>query len=628
MNENVVAFLNEYVKNANPQYAVLICGQWGCGKTVFIKKWLSSLKEDNAGDFITRKPVYVSLYGLNNTGAINNAIEREIKPWLYSKGMNIAKKVIKAFGKATIRYDFDIDGDKENAQSEQLSYTLDIMSLFGNDGDNIRGERILVLDDLERCKIDMEELLGYINFFVEHSKCKVIVIGDNTKLEESSDKVFQQHKEKLFGREFSIIPDVNSAISSFVEEIGSDKCNQLGQNINLIKDVFKLSEKRNLRIVRQAIYDYNQCIWKVHVLSEKKKYAYVAQMLLCNFLITYLEYKTGNKVFEEWKNKRMMSYVKKDESFDFTHKYYALTSDIEIFNDELITCIMDYMLKGLFDESYLIDLLKDDKEKLPWQILQQYWQLDNDTFEEILKETIDALKEDKIELIGDVITTVIFLLTIDSDGVAKLDKEWIIKILQTKIVSYLDNIKDDSELYIAQHQICNRINMYSDSKFNAILEELSTKIQDYCAKRNRESKSKMVLYFETLSDATVHQLLNLLQEVLPDRSRCYHMGAIFVDVDVEKCVSSILKLNNASRTNLLDTIGYHYRREVLGPSNAIDFIQNYKEDITPMKMIGEKLSSEVTNYKLIDAMTIKKIAEFLKDTSQKMENLMNKKSEI
>ena len=101
-----------------------------------------------------------------------------------------------------------------------------------------------------------------------------------------------------------------------------------------------------------------------------------------------------------------------------------------------------------------------------------------------------------------------------------------------------------------------------------------------------------------------------------------------MDVDVEKCVSSILKLNNASRTNLLDTLGYHYRREVLGPSNAIDFIQNYKEDIIPMKTMSEKLSSEVTNYKLIDAMTIRKIAEFLKETSQKMEDLMNMKSEI
>ena len=89
-----------------------------------------------------------------------------------------------------------------------------------------------------------------------------------------------------------------------------------------------------------------------------------------------------------------------------------------------------------------------------------------------------------------------------------------------------------------------------------------------------------------------------------------------------------MKLNNASRTNLLDTLEYHYRREVLGPSNAIDFIQNYKEDITPMKMIGERLSSEVANYKLIDAMTIGKIAEFLKDTSQKMEDLTNKKYEI
>ena len=31
-------YLNEYIKQDNPQYAVMLKGKWGCGKTFFIKQ--------------------------------------------------------------------------------------------------------------------------------------------------------------------------------------------------------------------------------------------------------------------------------------------------------------------------------------------------------------------------------------------------------------------------------------------------------------------------------------------------------------------------------------------------------------------------------------------------------------
>ena len=34
-NEEIIKFLNEYVEIPNPQYAVMLKGAWGCGKTFF-----------------------------------------------------------------------------------------------------------------------------------------------------------------------------------------------------------------------------------------------------------------------------------------------------------------------------------------------------------------------------------------------------------------------------------------------------------------------------------------------------------------------------------------------------------------------------------------------------------------
>lgn len=38
MNENIAKFLDAYMKNADPQYAVMLTGRWGCGKTFFVNR--------------------------------------------------------------------------------------------------------------------------------------------------------------------------------------------------------------------------------------------------------------------------------------------------------------------------------------------------------------------------------------------------------------------------------------------------------------------------------------------------------------------------------------------------------------------------------------------------------------
>lgn len=37
MNENIAKFLDDYMRNHDPQYAVMLTGRWGCGKTFFVK---------------------------------------------------------------------------------------------------------------------------------------------------------------------------------------------------------------------------------------------------------------------------------------------------------------------------------------------------------------------------------------------------------------------------------------------------------------------------------------------------------------------------------------------------------------------------------------------------------------
>ena len=86
MNTLILDFLNSYADNTNPQYAVMLKGKWGCGKTHLIKEWKKRFDEtaDTDGE-ITLKPIYISTYGMDSVNDIKTAIDRELNPFFYSK---------------------------------------------------------------------------------------------------------------------------------------------------------------------------------------------------------------------------------------------------------------------------------------------------------------------------------------------------------------------------------------------------------------------------------------------------------------------------------------------------------------------------------------------------------------
>lgn len=76
--------------NPDPQYAVLLKGKWGCGKTHFINHWIDAYKGNPTTEQVLES-IYVSLYGLSDTKQITTAIyvlfymeklQKQEKSWL------------------------------------------------------------------------------------------------------------------------------------------------------------------------------------------------------------------------------------------------------------------------------------------------------------------------------------------------------------------------------------------------------------------------------------------------------------------------------------------------------------------------------------------------------------------
>ena len=171
--KEIEQIVNDYLTSDNSDYAIMINGDWGCGKTYYIKKSLFE-KIKSIDSFIKGKknvalkyePLYVSLYGVSDISDVLYKIQLELNSWLKSKTWTIARTGINKlspFSKVSV--------SKEDEKS--------FLSIF-----NIQKNRVLFFDDLERIdydKLSISSVLGQINHFTEQDNLKVIIICNSTK---------------------------------------------------------------------------------------------------------------------------------------------------------------------------------------------------------------------------------------------------------------------------------------------------------------------------------------------------------------------------------------------------------------------------------------------------------------
>src|SRR5271157_4268007 len=85
-NKHVIDYLRYYCELENSfDFAVLLKGPWGAGKTYLINKFLEERAQEPSA-----RHLYVSLYGITSFRQIEDAFFRQLHPILSSKGMKMA----------------------------------------------------------------------------------------------------------------------------------------------------------------------------------------------------------------------------------------------------------------------------------------------------------------------------------------------------------------------------------------------------------------------------------------------------------------------------------------------------------------------------------------------------------
>ena len=451
--EELVDSILDYVRADYTDYAIMINGEWGSGKTHFwntkVKNKIESL-ELNGKKFTT---IYMSLYGISNLEDISKKIFIETTQ-LMDKNL---KKYMESSDKSSI--------------PEYAKTGLDMANFFGvtQNGDKIDYEnffstddKVLCFDDLERANVDVIDILGYINNFVEHDHIKTIIIcnekelsaklkssnlemktfiatyilekgGDlfkredgkpmvekiNEEIEYVFDKAndYERIKEKLIGETFEYAPKFNYIINGLLlrYENNPELVRFLREHTGLITNTFIKSGTRNLRILKHALNDFKKIFEVVNKFYPNTNLRVLQTMLIFTIAISF-EIKAGKitkdkfvniESNEEYKSLLVSSRVLSDnrqfyiKEFDSNY-YFNFKSDYRFFKFiEIYVRTRIFDMKAFkTDMEIIINTI--DTEKLPGYkrlLTEEYWKFSDEQFPVIIEEVLENVRSGALKLI-------------------------------------------------------------------------------------------------------------------------------------------------------------------------------------------------------------------------------------
>lgn len=201
--------------------ALMVSGEWGCGKTYHIEKVVIPALQEEGWN-----PVKASLFGIESVNEIPLRIADNYKRAESDKGERTEKEKNKSrlcgWGKEKVGK-VVAKGAQFASSISWLESFVDVKTLVGNNSGLLyklipTENTVIILDDIERVidTIDVHTLLGVINDLVEQRGYKVIVIANNSYMQQKGEAklVF---KEKVIERTLVYEPDVVSIFKELCE---------------------------------------------------------------------------------------------------------------------------------------------------------------------------------------------------------------------------------------------------------------------------------------------------------------------------------------------------------------------------------------------------------------------------
>lgn len=282
----VLEEIREYCEEPNTFGALLVTGEWGCGKTHLIKHEFC-----NSANYRSRFAfILISLFGVDSIDSLHRQIKRE---YLSLQNPIVSKKTSKAV--SGVKQVASIFADMyPGGRVVDSLFSIDPIDYVEVKPEFASKTVVLILDDIERCKtISVTDLLGCINEYCENQGLKVILIANEKGLSKDDSMKYTVLKEKVVARTIKFAADYNQIVGQIIANYKEERTEGYYKFLQgcqpKIVSVISASGNYNLRSLKSGLQDFER-IYKVYY---DKKVKNKLDGIFLPFLNLVIETKSG-----------------------------------------------------------------------------------------------------------------------------------------------------------------------------------------------------------------------------------------------------------------------------------------------------------------------------------------------
>ncbi|MZK50966.1 P-loop NTPase fold protein [Clostridium beijerinckii] len=652
----IVEYINHYIDRSNYNYAVLIDGSWGSGKTYFIKNVLMSaikehekLKNIKDRDYKEKKIIYTSLYGITTKEELIRQISIEALPFsniIKSKGVS----ALSSIGKAVLGGVLSYNSITLSKDSFDISNYVSIEN------------SILIFDDLERCNMDINEVLGYINNFVEHDGIKTIIVSNekeisSTKLitnrefkllvalnrdivfpkeekvktydnlfnQESSkddekldlnelskrvntlfgeDRLYKQIKEKLIGVTIYYRCDFNKIIDDIIKSTTKNEKIQkiIINNKNYIIEQLEYYQHHNIRTLLFCLDKYNIIAESLINEINSKMLEEILGNILRYIMIISICYKTGRDL-PKWNDKneiQMVSFDQKTFGLNSTMKGFRFVDDFVLGANYISSKAVDVINRAIeIQKNQLLD--QDDSF---YKISNGWWLLDDSEALKLIHSVNQSLKNEISHYnMSMYIKILYFNIFFNRLGIQKEDISGLVEIMKNN-VRYFDD----------------------KSSYNSFG-------WDYAEVENEEDRELLLKYIKELNDNLKHYREKIsikdINAIFDDKKTWIDSIIEYVDKSKNSIIEQRAFLSLIDSNILVETIKESNNEQIMGFRGVLQSVyyplnikEYYVSDLESIRKLISELINYVNNIRINQKIRAKNIDYLINDLDSIVQKLI------
>lgn len=603
MNENIVNSLEQYVEDVNPQYAILLSGSWGGGKTHFIEAWsVKYIKELSKGTNRSKKvkcisPIKVSLFGTSSISDIYERIREALNPKLF-KISKIGSKLISAASKALL------NGDVLEGTEVPVEADIAVWEGFNKDA---KGCRLLILDDLERSRVPIVEILGLVDMFLNMYDFHVIIIGDEGHIKETERVEYYQYKEKIIGQTLTVQKDSLAAFEVFakeIEEISKKAATFVKGNKECVLDIFNASGYSNLRSLKQSLHQFAFLYKQLKAGADDYK-----REVLANYIAISMELHNDSSL--DWEKItygiRLNLGNRDDESTRLQSKYQFIEGKHQVHLFVGYNGILLALKDGKEIANDVNVEIERRKNKPLYETYKWYYKMSNADFSNNTKKVHDYLAS-PIDRLYDYILLLYLYCKVQHEGLIPINEEFVDECID-RCLAMLNGVANLNNFVAYESCVAKALSSTSYELEIPLFEKVKVCLWDVINAQKVKLKDNLTNILESLSDDKIESFKDVITGPNPYHQANYELLSIFDKINVDAFVNGFLSLSNENKEIVRIFIGHRYDQL----RNSIDLRVRLLPDKDNLKAIKDRLEIEEKQMVSIDKLQVNKFIKMIED---------------